>query len=165
MLLHIIILIDVSGSMQQHIRDFVKALNSFVIKLKQTNCRFTLGQFNTNLSFLSEYKDIRFVEEFNPAQFNIYGTTSLYDAICLTINSISKSIDSEKHNTQLFIISDGDDNASFRYTKEDTDKIISNATNNKWSIIHCHTDMNLFNVPTITYDVNDISNIFSNLNI
>ncbi len=165
MLLHIIILIDVSYSMQSHIGDFVQALNTFVYKLKETTCRLTIGQFSVNLSFLAEYKDIKNIQEFNVGNFNIYGTTALYDAIYLTINSISKSINSAEHNTKLFIITDGDDNASFRYTKEDVDKIISISQGNNWEITHCHTDMNLFNVPTITYDVNDISNIFNNLNI
>jgi uncharacterized protein YegL len=165
MLLHIIILIDVSYSMQSHIGDFIRALNAFIYKLKETGCKITIGQFSVNLSFLEEYKDIKNIPEFNVHQFNIFGTTALYDAIYLTINSVSKSINSGEHITKLFIISDGDDNASFRYTKEDVDKIISISTNNNWQITHCHTDMNLFNVPTITYDVNDISNIFSNLNI
>lgn len=165
MLLHIIILIDVSYSMHSHIGDFTRALNSFIYKLKETDCKITIGQFSINLSFLAEYKDIRNIQEFNVQQFNIYGTTALYDAIYLTINSISKSIDSNVHNTKLFIISDGEDNASFRYTKEDVDKIISISQNNNWEITHCHTDMNLFNVPTVTYDVNDISSIFNNLNI
>lgn len=165
MLSHVIILIDVSCSMQSHIGDFTKALNSFIYKLKETNCRLTIGQFSINLSFLTEYKDIKNIPEFNVNQFNVYGTTALYDAIYLTIESVSKSIDSNENNTKLFIISDGEDNASFRYTKEDVDKIISMSTNNNWQITHCHTDMNLFNVPTITYDVNDISNIFNNLNI
>ena len=51
MLLHIIILIDVSYSMQSHIGDFIRALNAFIYKLKETGCKITIGQFSVNLSF------------------------------------------------------------------------------------------------------------------
>ena len=72
MLSHVIILIDVSCSMQSHIGDFTRALNSFIYKLKETNCRLTIGQFSINLSFLTEYKDIKNIPEFNVNQFNVY---------------------------------------------------------------------------------------------
>jgi hypothetical protein len=88
----------------------------------------------------------------------------LYDAICNTIKKISSN--THFTNTKFFIISDGDDNASFRYDKEDADKILNEAINiGKWEIIHCHTDISLLKVPSITYDINNISDIFDNLKI
>jgi hypothetical protein len=35
----------------------------------------------------------------------------------------------------------------------------------KRNIVHCHTDLSLFNVPTVNFDVNDICNIFDNLQL
>lgn len=162
---HIILLIDVSFSMFSHIKSFINALNKYIFNLKKNMfCDYyiTIGQFNTELNFITECVNISSVPEYSIYDFNIHGTTSMYDAICLTLKKFSNST----YNTELFIISDGDDNSSFLYSKEDTDKFLENALNNsKWKITHCHTDMTLFNVPTINYDINDICNIFDNLKV
>ena len=165
--LHIIILIDVSYSMSMYINNFVYSLNNFLKHLKSQNNEIyiTLAQFNTNLYFICEYKNINLINSFQPSDFNIYGTTALYDAICNTIKKIS-SKNTHFVKTKLFIISDGDDNASFRYDKEDTDKILNEAINiGIWEIIHCHTDISLLKVPSIIYDINNISDIFNSLKI
>ena len=66
----------------------------------------------------------------------------------------------------MFIITDGDDNDSYVNNKEDTDRITNEAIKfGGWEITHCHTDTNLLNIPTITYDVNNIMDIFENLKI
>ena len=166
-ILHIIILIDVSYSMSIHIHNFVYSLNNFLNQLKYKNNEIyiTLAQFSTSLSFICEYKNIKLINSFQPSEFNIHGTTALYDAICNTVKKIS-SENNHLLNTKLFIISDGDDNASFRYDKEDTDKILNEAINiGKWEIIHCHTDISLLKVPSIIYDINNISDIFNNLKL
>lgn len=162
---HIIILIDVSYSMYSHINPFINSLNKFISDLrKNIHCdyRLTLGQFNTQLNYITEFTDVHDISHFNISNFNIHGTTALYDAISLTIKNFSNNIE----NTNLFVISDGDDNASFLYTKEDTDKMIEQVImSRKWNIVHCHTDLSLFNVPTFNFDVNDICNIFDNLKV
>lgn len=164
--LHIIILIDVSYSMGMHIHNFVYSLNNFLKQLKHKNSEtyITLAQFNTSLSFICEYKNINLINSFQPSEFNIHGTTALYDAIYNTIKKISSN--THFTNTKFFIISDGDDNASFKHDKEDTDKILNEAINiGKWEIIHCHTDISLLKVSSVIYDINNISDIFSNLKI
>lgn len=167
MLLHIIILIDVSYSMTSHIFSFTTALNKFLQELKQKNinCRLSVGQFSTELQFITEFQNVYEINSFDTSQFRIQGTTALYDAIGNTIRIISNEVHGVD-KTKLFVISDGDDNASFRYNKDDADRMMNEMIQNKkWEIQHCHTDMNLFTVPTVTYDINDISNIFDNLAI
>ena len=167
MFLHVIILIDVSYSMTSHIFSFITALNKFLQELKQKNinCRLSVGQFSTELQFITEFQDIYEMKSFEISQFRIQGTTALYDAIGNTIRIISNEVHGVD-KTKLFVISDGDDNASFRYNKDDADRMMNEMIQNKnWEIQHCHTDMNLFTVPTVTYDINDISNIFDNLAI
>lgn len=162
---HIIILVDVSYSMLSHISDFVKALNNFVDKLKNENryYKITVGQFNTHLDYINVFTDLNSIRVFQVNQFNIYGTTALYDAIYNTITNVSTNHQMKNMNTQMYIISDGDDNAS-KYKKEDADNIMNNVMKQyNWKIIHCHTDLNLFSIPTINYDINDICDIFNKI--
>ena len=127
--IHIIILLDVSYSMSAHINDFVYALNNFIKKLRSTpqTYKLTLGEFNTQLNFITEYNDIESLQEFSVKDFKIQGTTALFDAICNTIKYISRNTNIKPKNTKMFIITDGDDNASFTNTKDDTDRITNEA--------------------------------------
>lgn len=166
--IHIIILLDVSYSMHAHINNFVNALNNFVKKLRNTNESYmlTLGEFNTNLNFITEYQNVDNIKDFSVHDFKIHGTTALYDAICNTFKFISKNNNIKAKKTKMFIITDGDDNASFLNNKEDADRVTNEAIKfGGWEITHCHTDSNLLNIPTITYDVNNIMDIFENLKI
>ena len=166
---HIVILVDVSYSMSNHIFNFVIALNNFLNKLKKDRqyYRITIGQFNTNLSFITVFTELDILGEYNIGNFNINGTTSLYDAICDTIKYVSNNTLMKDMKTQMFIISDGEDNASFKCTKTDADKIMNDIINKyNWQIIHCHTDLNIFNnIKTVNYDINDICNIFVKLQV
>ena len=164
---HIIILIDVSYSMSEHIADFVKALNNFVGKLKSENkyYKITIGQFSAYLKYINVFTELDMISSFNVNQFNIYGMTALYDAIYETIMNVTNNLVMKDMNTQMYIISDGDDNAS-KYKKEDADKIMNNViTQYNWKITHCHTDLSIFNIPTIQYDINDICDIFDKIKV
>jgi len=166
--IHVIILLDVSYSMSAHINNFVYALNNFIKKLRNLNDSYmlTIGEFNTQLNFITEYQNVESIKEFSSSDFKINGTTALYDAICNTIKFISRNINIKAKKTKMFIITDGDDNASFVHNKEDTDRLTNDAINfGGWEITHCHTDSNLLNIPTVTYDVNNIMDIFENLKI
>lgn len=160
---HIIILIDVSYSMQGHIDDFIVAANNFISKLPY-GCKITIVQFSNVMDYITYYSDDIIL---NKSQFNVNGTTSLYDAIVKTIKRVSTDNNIPQNiKTNMYIISDGDDNASFYHTKADADNIINEAINiGKWNIVHCHTDLGLFNVPTITYNVDNICDIFNTLHI
>jgi hypothetical protein len=94
--------------------------------------------------------------------FILKGFTTLYDSICNVISYATTF----KDETHIFIISDGEDNHSKSNTKESTNKICELAINMyKYNITHCHTDVSILNIPTITYDINDIENIFGKLKI
>ena len=163
MYVHVIILIDTSLSMGLYIDEVIYGLNKFLEKLKQ---KYSYNYFLTVCSFSNEMKYIvktikpSNINNFEVSQFNVTGRTLLYDTICQVISEFKD----EKITTKMFIISDGDDNISTKYSKEETDKMIENAINIKgWQILHCNLDTSLLNIPTKIYDINDISNIFDNL--
>ena len=98
----------------------------------------------------------------NSEIFEFRGFTSLYDSLCEIISYATVF----KDDTTIFVISDGEDNSSKNYDKESANKMCDIAINiYKYNIIHCHTDTNILNIPTVTYDVNDIEHIFENLKI
>ena len=39
------------------------------------------------------------------------------------------------------------------------------AQNNNWKILHCHTDANILDVPTLTYNQEDITSLIEKLSI
>ena len=163
--MHIIILLDTSLSMIIHVRNVLNGLNNFIKNLKNqkyNNVYLTLASFNNDISYLFQYININNLSEINENIFEFKGCTSLYDSLCEVISYASTF----KDDTHIFVISDGEDNSSKNYNKESANKMCEMAINvYKYNIVHCHTDTNILNIPTITYDVNDIEHIFENLKI
>jgi hypothetical protein len=162
---HYIIAIDCSYSMDKHLSNLVYGLNNFIDKLKLTmkpNIYLTVCTFNISLKYIIEYKNIYFVNKFSNNEFYGISSTALYDSIC----SIILKFKDNKDKTKLFILTDGDDNASLRYSKKETNDFCNLVIQNGyWNIVHCHTDLSILNIPTITYNIDDISNIFDSLSI
>ena len=166
---HYIFTLDTSYSMQGYIPKIVEGINSFVKKLqnlRNNNIYISVIYFNTEITYL--YKCVN-INKFNSINGNIfinYGTTSLYDSICDIL--LNFNVSGLKNN--LYIITDGDDNSSKRYTKQNTDELCTQATlSGEWNIIHFHTEEvleYLNNTTNILYNrEDDLSNIFENLEI
>jgi hypothetical protein len=100
------------------------------------------------------------IDKFYTFQFNSFGMTSLYDAIGQVLFEFGTI---SQYPSYFFIISDGEDNSSKNFNKETTDEILTISQKNNWKITHCHTDTNILNIPTVTYDIEDIDNLFNNL--
>lgn len=162
---HIIILIDCSYSMDSYLCNFVIGLNNFLKNLKSKyknveNIYLTVVCFSSNIKYILEYENINNINIFLRTQFETWGSTALYDSLCSVILKFKDCNDI----TNLFIITDGDDNISKNFSKQQTDDLCNLAINSGlWKITHCHTDINILNIPTIKYDIDDISNIFNML--
>lgn len=161
--MHYIILIDNSYSMLNHIEKLVLGLNNFVKTIRNSDCFLTVISFSNNTSFICKETNIKNVIPFEKYQFNKLNSTSLYDAIYETISFYKHTI----MKNQLFIITDGEDNTSVKYTKNDVDFICQEVINSGfWNIIHCHTDVSNLKVDkNIIYNIDDIGNIFEKMMI
>ena len=163
--MHIIILLDTSLSMIIHLKNLLIGLNNFIRNLKNhkyNNIYLTLALFSNDIRYLFEHTNMNDILEINENIFEFRGFTSLYDSLCEIISYATVF----KDDTTIFVISDGEDNSSKNYDKESANKMCDIAINiYKYNIIHCHTDTNILNIPTVTYDVNDIEHIFENLKI
>jgi uncharacterized protein YegL len=164
---HIIILVDTSYSMFNYINNVVISLNNFIKKLKEKedSILITVGYFSNKISYITRYKNIKFVGNILPQEFIVYGSTALYDSICDVINNFS--VINECYHT-LFIISDGDDNVSTKYNREQANKMCEEVSKNNWKILHCNTDGSQLNVQSIIFDIknpDDIESLFERLQI
>lgn len=160
-----IIMIDNSYSMGHHMYKVVNGLNTFLYKLKNNKEKIylTVITFNSTLNYIVKYADVIMLNEFKLNQFMVNGSTALYDSICEVILTNNFLL---TNKINLIIISDGDDNISTSYSKQKTNDICNQAIKScNWNIIHCNLQEVILDIPTITYELDDISDIFNRLNI
>lgn len=160
--MHYIILIDTSYSMKSKLHKLITGLNNFVETIRNNPDTFlSVVSFSKNMYYICRGLEVSKVGIFDMSHFKEFNLTSLYDSICTIL--IDWEAVPGKHN--LFIITDGDDNSSRKYNKEQTDVLCSGAMfSGNWEIIHCHTEIsNLMVNKKVVYQVDDISNILDNL--
>jgi uncharacterized protein with von Willebrand factor type A (vWA) domain len=124
----IIVLLDESGSMESMQMEPVQALNAFIQDQKSIPGKLTLLTFSHVITKHIDHVDIQTVDKFE--KYKPCGMTSLYDAICISIN---ENIDSK--NIQLVVITDGDDTSSKLHSFEETQALIKKMeTENGWKV-------------------------------
>ena len=131
-MVHIIYILDESGSMSDLAETVKKTFNGFISEQK-TNPEesvFSLITFNNVVKVVIDHKPFREVPELT-SYFPNSGT-ALLDAIGETI---VKNINEKR--TMLVIMTDGYENSSYLYTKETVKGLIKNVVeNNGWSVIY-----------------------------
>lgn len=162
---HYIFLIDNSYSMNPYLYKLVEILNNFLSKIKSNNNAFmSVYYFSCQLSFIVKSERANTINNFYISQFINPGSTSLYDSVCKIILENGFDTKDKKH---LFIITDGDDNSSSIYNKNDTDTICQTAImTGNWDIKHFDTlNYSTISVPKVQYDMDNILSLFENLNL
>ena len=138
--LDLIFLMDRSGSMGGFEKDTIGGFNSFIQreKAKELNTTVTTILFDDNYEVLYERKPICEVKELTENEYWVRGCTALLDAIGKTINSLDKKID----NKVLFVImTDGLENASREYSKEQITNMIQN---HSWEFLYIGADIDSY---------------------
>lgn len=168
--IHIIFLIDCSYSMNSHLINIINNINNFVKKNKYTpNLFLSVVSFSENINFIIRLKSINQVEELNINHFQMGGLTRLYDSICDILENFKIFNENRDCKQNLIIISDGEDNSSWRFNKESMNKLCDDSKKYNWTITNYNTNfIDDLTIPTIVFDINkedDISDIFENLKI
>ena len=129
----VVFLLDRSGSMYDSVCDTIGGFNSYLDSLKdKDDIKVTTILFDNEYEVLYERKSIKSVEKLTTKDYYVRGSTSLYDAIGLTINNLESKI---KNNKVLFIITtDGYENSSKEYNKEKIKNMIEKHSN--WEFIY-----------------------------
>ena len=136
-------LLDMTGSMGVDKPATINAFNEYIWGLKATEgtagFKFSLAVFNSDIGIglNIEKGSLVDVPELNDVNYAPAGTTPLYDAIGLSIDSLE-----EVQGQVLFIIlTDGEENASQQFDKEEILKRISNRTEQGWKFVFLGCDI------------------------
>lgn len=119
-LTEIIFILDKSGSMEHLKGDVIGGFNQFVEDQKKVKgeCRMTLTLFDTNYDITIKGEDIKDVKPLTEETYRPGGMTALLDAVGRTIDEVKKRTGKKPDKTILAIMTDGAENSSHEYTKE-----------------------------------------------
>lgn len=138
--LDLIFIIDRSGSMMGSEKDTIGGFNSFIQRelKKELDTRVTTVLFDNRYEMLYKRKPIHQVGELTEREYWVRGSTALLDAIGKTINTLDKEIDNK---TLVVIMTDGYENSSVEYTKQQISNLINN---HKWEFIYIGADIDSY---------------------
>ncbi|MBP3791427.1 MAG: VWA domain-containing protein [Methanobrevibacter sp.] len=136
----LIFIMDRSGSMCGSEKDTIGGFNSFIQKelKKELNTRVTVVLFDHEYEVLYKRKPIHEVPELTDNEYWVRGSTALLDAIGRTINSLDKEINNK---ALVVIMTDGYENSSCEYTKEQIRNLISN---HSWEFLYIGADIDSY---------------------
>lgn len=133
----IVFLLDRSGSMQNVCEDTIGGYNSYIKEQKGKNVKVTTVLFDDKYEILGDRVNVDEVKELNNKTYFVRGCTALLDAIGKTI----KKVDVENPNKVIFIITtDGLENASKIYSKEEIKEMIEGHSNWEFMYIGANID-------------------------
>lgn len=151
---HIICILDRSGSMSSIMDDSIGGFNDFLKKQKELpdEATITVALFDNEYELLYDNVDIKKAKELTRNEWFPRGTTALYDAIGKTINSELtrfNKMDVEKPSKVLVcVVTDGYENASTEYNRDNIKKLIKDCENDDWNFIYLAANQDAFAVGT-----------------
>lgn len=137
--LDVVFLLDMSGSMQGMEEDTIGGYNGYLDNMKDSDAKVTTVLFNRSHEMITNGKRIKNVKKLSRKQYIPGGSTALLDAIGDTV----KYMDEKGSDKVLFIITtDGEENSSRRYTKEDIKRLIN--IHDSWEFIYLGADIDSY---------------------
>ncbi len=167
---HVIVLMDISYSMQIRVKNMIDGLNKFVHTLRarsdHANILFSVMLFSDKRSYLCREVPVDDLSPFTVYNLPEFGLTHLYDAIGTLFHEWTNETRAQHH---LFIITDGDDNGSTQVTKQQATQLCDKMVlERNWTVSHCDVDISKlesFNVQKVVYDVDNLEELLGNLSI
>ena len=139
----IVFLLDRSGSMGGMEDDTIGGYNSYLNEQRSKNVKVTTVLFDDKYEILHQRENIKNVKELTRKEYFVRGCTALLDAVGKTISLM----DGEEAKKVIFIITtDGLENASREYNKEQIKKLIEKHKN--WEFMYIGADIDSYNEGT-----------------
>ena len=132
-------ILDRSGSMSGSERDTINGFNAFIEKqaVKKQNIRVTTILFDDKYQVLYSRKPISEVEALTEKEYYVRGSTALLDSIGKTVNSYKNEVGS----AMCIITSDGYENASREYDRDQIRRIIESCG---WEFVFIGADIDSY---------------------
>jgi uncharacterized protein YegL len=147
-LFELIVLLDESGSMGSVVTDTIGGFNTFLETHQKLpgEAKLTLVKFDTKYEIVHNGVDVRKALALNTETYTPGGMTALIDAVGRTIDEVgyrlANTIEEERPEKVIFmIITDGEENSSKEYTKEQVKEKTEHQTKNyQWEFIFLGAD-------------------------
>lgn len=135
----IVFILDESGSMR-HLKDStISSFNEMLESQKNLDTKFpaylTTVVFSDNMKKICDHKEIHEVENMTSENYKPNGCTALMDTLGKTINEMSEINKDNDKNVIFIIITDGYENASREFKREDIKKMIKAKREMGWNFI------------------------------
>ena len=135
----IIVVLDKSGSMYHLKESTIKSFNEMLESQKNLVSEFpaylTTVAFSNNSQKIHNHEEIHTVNNMANEDYNPRGCTALFDTLGKTINEISEINKNNDKNIIFIIITDGYENASVEFKREDIKKMIEDKQKIGWNFI------------------------------
>jgi len=140
---HITIILDRSGSMSSCLADTIGGFNRFLLTQKEQpgEASMTMIQFDNQYEVLMDMLPLTNAIDLNNENYAPRGSTALLDAIGRTINNVEHQInekeeDQKPEKTIFVIITDGEENASLEFTRDQVMGMINrHRDEDKWEFV------------------------------
>ena len=139
--LDVVFILDKSGSMGGQEENTISSFNEYLEKEKKNTyeTNITTVLFSDSYSILHDRIPVKKVKKLTNKDYFVGGCTALYDALGNTINSM-KQKDTDK--VLFIIITDGYENASREYKKDDIKNLINK--NKDYEFIYIGADIDSY---------------------
>jgi uncharacterized protein YegL len=146
---HVLFVIDSSGSMDPKATDVRGGFNSYVSTLRedtQSAYRLTAVTFDTQVKTLFTDVPLAEVPQLDSSNYRPGGNTALYDALGVSLDELTSAIRQEDHpygtdRALVIVMTDGQENSSRRFTKQQvSDGIKSREAAGNWTFVYLGAD-------------------------
>jgi hypothetical protein len=135
----IVFILDESGSMWHLKNSTISSFNEMLESQKNLDSKFpaylTTVVFSNNMKKICDHKAIYEVENMTSENYKPNGCTALMDTLGKTINEMSEINKDNDKNVIFIIITDGYENASREFKREDIKKMIEAKREMGWNFI------------------------------
>ncbi|MBS5430739.1 MAG: VWA domain-containing protein [Lachnospiraceae bacterium] len=142
-------ILDRSGSMYKKRKDTIGSFNQMLEKQKREpgEAYITTALFSDQCDVLYSHTPIRETEELAEQDYYIGGNTALFDAIGKVFHQTDSLLEGREGDYEekvlVFIITDGMENASVQYSRQQIKKLIEEKQKKGWVILFFGTDMEM----------------------
>ncbi len=135
----VVFLLDRSGSMRGTEKDTIGGYNGYINDFRDKNAKITTVLFDDKYEMITKREDVKDVADLTNKEYYVRGCTALLDAIGKTIKYMEK----EKTEKVMFIITtDGYENASTKYNKEQIKEMIQGHSD--WEFMYIGADIDSY---------------------